>query len=169
MDTSIIVGIFTLAGVAIGGIVNYLSLEKSRRREREDLAQEEAMKVLNEFFSVLPGLQSCLIRSRKVSTKAEETALSNVQARAESRFFKAHSDLFNSYFKTRKYTKEGPILNLLKEFWKEVDLLDNLIQKTGNYLNYAEIKDEDLIKQLLDQINKIYQSHARLLDALSAN
>ena len=173
METAVIVGIFTLvgtlAGVAIGAILNYWFLERSRRREREDLVREETIDRLNEFYSSLAGIHYCLLQSRKVLTNAEKIALTNIQTGALSRYTKAHGELFKSYFKMKKYTKGGPILKSFREFWKEVEVLINLHHLTENYLNYAEIKDDNLIKQLVDQLEKVYDRYTILRDALLAD
>lgn len=163
METEIIVGIFTLAGalggITIGASLNYLFLERSRRRERIDLLQEETMDSVNEFIASLLHFRMRIKIFGKAPKKEKMAMLGNLR-KVNSEYVEAFKNLGKSYFKMNRYVKKGTIHEHFSDVNEKVGKLGKLCIEFIES-QYTWLKDGQLSKQL-DNLDKQFQ---KVLDA----
>lgn len=164
METVVIVGIFTLAGVAIGAGFNYLFLERSRRQERKDQAEENTLNATSEFFISLTQLHERIRQFRRNPTNTEKGKLSEAYAR----FFKNYVNMGKASLRMTRYVKKGPIVSSLVVVRKKLLNLD--VENPHSVIgDFTKLKDNQLYQKLDIELNQIYDDLNKLRDALLAD
>jgi hypothetical protein len=152
MDSAIIVGIFTLAGVAVGAGLNYITGERSRRRERMDLTQEEMMDTLGKLDYTLGDISVDVEQLGKAPTAEKENyyfgdLIGNLPA--------LHDTLgafYTAQFKIKRYVKSKPIITSFQKIMDELGLLLNKFDEFRD--EYSKSKSVQSCQELQSQIER---------------
>lgn len=157
-----IVSLLTLAGVIVGAALNNHFAEKSRRKERQYLAQENLLNALNDFYLDLTHVHYCVKHFREISDYGDEKRTFNCLVSAEGKITRSGRDMFKAYSVLRRYTKSSTFS--MDELNNERIKFEEFLSKT--YDNHSKLKDEKLNKELDDQITKINEAIVRFREKL---
>jgi hypothetical protein len=165
MDTEVIVGIFTLAGVALGASLDYLFSERSRRRERIDIAKEETMDAVNEITIPLVGFSCHLRELKKASTQAKEKEEFENLLEIAGKERRCIMDLYKAYDKMSRYIKKGEPIHkhfsrLFEENYRFLDLATKFV------MEYPKSKNSQLSEQLKNQMASLLKIRDEAFTAL---